>query len=398
MNTVTIVGMGMGNVDTLTVGALHALQSAKRIIGAKRLLDSLPDGCGGEKVAAIYPKDIAAALTAFPACVIMSGDTGFYSGTKKLLPLLDDCDVTVLPGITTVQYLAAKLGRPWQDVKLVSAHGLDCDAVAHVLEGRETFFLTGGVVTARDIALQLTVAGLGNTVLHVGQRLSYPDEAIVTGTAEELSQQDFHTLSAVWVETVPKAYPILGGGIPDDRFLRGDVPMTKREVRAAVAGLLDVQPGEVVWDVGAGTGSVSMELALLHPSVQVYAIERNDEACKLIAQNREKFGVYNLRLIPGTAPEALIDLPTADAAFLGGSGGSLAATLQLLLDKNPKVRVCVSAIAAETLAKAVSLLGDNRWEHFEISQISVARSRKAGPYHLMTGQNPIWLISARGRG
>ena len=121
----------------------------------------------------------------------MSGDTGFYSGTKKLLPLLDDCDVTVLPGITTVQYLAAKLGRPWQDVKLVSAHGLDCDAVAHVLEGTETFFLTGGTVTARDIALQLTVAGLGGVTLHVGQRLSYPDETIVTGTAEELAEEHF---------------------------------------------------------------------------------------------------------------------------------------------------------------------------------------------------------------
>ena len=398
MNRVTIVGMGMGNPDTLTVGALHALRQARQIVGAARLLEALPEGCCCHRTAAVKPGDIAAALDAFPACVVMSGDTGFYSGAKKLLPLLSSYEVSVLPGITTVQYFAARLGRPWQDVRLVSAHGLACDAVAEVLHGRETFFLTGGQVTPRDIARQLTDAGLGDLTLHVGQRLSYPDEEIRSAPAKALAESEFHSLSAVWAEAPALPRQALGGGIPDEKFLRGDVPMTKREVRAAIAGLLSVQPGDIVWDVGAGTGSVSVELALLHPSVQVYAVERNEEACALIAKNRQQFGAYNLRIVSGKAPEALEALPAPAAAFLGGSGGSLARSLEILREKTPAVRVCVSAIAAETLASAVTLLSGEGWEDLEIAQISAARSRAVGAYHLMTGQNPIWLLSARGRG
>lgn len=398
MERVTIVGLGMGTPGTLTADGRAALAEARRIVGAKRLLETLPDGCTDNRAAAVKPEAIAAALTDFPACVVMSGDTGFYSGAKKLLPLLAGYDVTVLPGITTVQYLAARLGRPWQDVRLVSAHGLRCDAVAAVLGGQETFFLTGGTVTPGEIARQLTEAGLGDVTLHVGERLSYPDERVVSAPARALAGAAFDSLSAVWAEAVAPAWRPLGCGIPDEAFLRGDVPMTKREVRAAIPGLLAPERGDVVWDVGAGTGSVSVELALLDPSLQVYAVERNEEACGLIARNRARFGAYNLRLVQGAAPAALEDLPAPAAAFLGGSGGQLGRCLEILLEKNPAVRVCVSAIAAETLGRATELLSGGAWQDFAVAQISAARSRKAGPYHLMTGQNPIWLLSARGRG
>ena len=398
MNRVTVLGLGMGSEGTLTQEARRALLEAAQIVGAPRLLSSLPEGCTACRTAAIKPGDIAGALSRFPACVVMSGDTGFFSGAKKLLPLLQNYEVTVLPGLTTVQYFAAKLGRPWQDVRLVSAHGLACDAVGEVLHGRETFFLTGGQVTPGVIAAQLTEAGLGDLVLHVGQRLSYPDEQIVTAPAKDLRDRDFDALSALWADRAPARYPYLGGGIPDEEFLRGDVPMTKREVRAAIPGLLRLRPGDTVWDVGAGTGSVSIELALLDPSLRVYGVERNDEACGLTEANRQKFGAYNLRLVRGAAPAALEPLPAPAAAFLGGSGGSLKRSLELLREKNPAVRVAVSAIAAETFAAAVNLLSGDGWTELEIVQISAARSRKAGPYHLMTGQNPIWLLSARGRG
>ena len=172
MNRVTVLGLGMGSEGTLTQEARQALLEAAQIVGAPRLLSSLPEGCTECRTAAIKPGDIAGALSRFPACVVMSGDTGFFSGAKKLLPLLQNYEVTVLPGLTTVQYFAARLGRPWQDVRLVSAHGLACDAVAEVLHGKETFFLTGGQVTPKVIAAQLTEAGLGDLVLHVGQRLS----------------------------------------------------------------------------------------------------------------------------------------------------------------------------------------------------------------------------------
>ena len=141
---------------------------------------------------------------------------------------------------------------------------------------------------------------------------------------------------------------------------------------------------------------MSVELARLAPSVQVYAVEQNPEACSLIQQNRIRFGVYNLTLIPGGAPDVLSSLPAPDAVFVGGSGGQLPDVLRVILSKNPAARVCVSAIAAETFAEAAGLLSRAPWTGLDIIQIAAARSRKAGPYHLMTGQNPIWLLSARG--
>lgn len=397
MKRVTIVGLGMGAADTLTLGALRALREARQIIGAARLLDALPEGCTANRTAAVRPQEIAQALYEFPACVVMSGDTGFYSGAKKLLPLLPDFKVVVLPGITTVQYFAARLARPWQDVTLVSAHGLECDVLGAVLRGGETFFLTGGEITPAVIARRLRDAGLGTLMLHVGQRLSYEDEEIVHGEAAELSEREFDPLSAVWAEALPAPEcASLSGGIDDGAFLRGEVPMTKQEVRAAIAGRLDARKGDVLYDVGAGTGSVSVELALLDPSVRVFAVESNPEACGLILKNRARFGAYNLTLVPGLAPDAMAPLPAPDAVFIGGSKGNLAEILEVLRSKNPHVRVCVSAIAAETLAEAVTLLSRPPWTQLEIAQISVARGRKAGSYHLMTGQNPIFLLSARG--
>ena len=174
--------------------------------------------------------------------------------------------------------------------------------------------------------------------------------------------------------------------------------MTKREVRAAVAGLLLPEPGDVIWDVGAGTGSVSVELALLHPSLQVFAVERDEDACGLIEANRRKLGAWNVRVVRGRAPEALADLPAPDCAFLGGSGGSLPRCLETILAKNPAARVCLSAATAETLAAGVTALRGDDWTDFAVTQITAARSRTAGPYHMMTGMNPIWLLSARGKG
>ncbi|MFI3312903.1 MAG: precorrin-6y C5,15-methyltransferase (decarboxylating) subunit CbiE [Eubacteriales bacterium] len=402
MNLVTLVGMGMGNPDTLTVGGLQAIQSAKLLIGAKRILDALPESCDGQREVAIASQDIAAILRKnvhlTPAAVVLSGDTGFYSGAKKLPALLPDFQVKTLPGITTVQYFSAQLQKPWQDVTLASGHGLNTNIFAYILRGKPTFFLTGGTITPQTIATQLTEVGLGDTVMHIGENLSYPEEKITTLPVKEAKNQIYHPLSSVWIEAVARPYEMVSSGIPDEEFIRGEVPMTKQEVRAAAVAKLGACPDDVLYDVGAGTGSVAVELALIDPSVQVYAIECVEKACDLILVNRAKFGAYNLAMVPGKAPEALVNLPKPNGAFIGGSRGNLKEILELLLEKNPKIRVCISAIAAETMAEALTALKSMNFTDLDIAQVSVARGRKAGPYHLMTGQNPIFLLSAKGGG
>ena len=295
----------------------------------------------------------------------------------------------MLPGLSSVQLLSARLGRPWQDWKLVSAHGLDCDAVEAVMAGKPVFFLTGGALGPAALCGQLAAAGLGNLPVTVGENLAAPEERVVSGTAEEFAAEEFAPLSVLLAEAAPNM-PRRTPGWPDGWFLRGAVPMTKQEVRAAALSKLAVAPGETCWDVGAGTGSVSVELAAL--CGHVYAVECEAEACELIRQNREKFHAWNLTVIEGRAPEALNDLPAPDAVFLGGTRGALAPIVDAALARNSKARLCISAIALETLSAAIETLKERGIEA-EVTQLAVSRTRPAGSLHLLTANNPIFLIT-----
>ena len=294
---ISLIGMGSGCPESLTAQGLAALQSAGLILGAKRLLEHLPAGCTSDRKAVYKPEEILACLAAQPdmdTAILYSGDTGFYSGAAKLLPLLRAMGylVRVLPGLSSVQLLAAAVGRPWQDWKLVSAHGRVCDPVAEVLSHPQVFFLTGGGDSPATLCAKLTAAGLGAAHALVGENLGTPAEAIRFGLARELAEQTFAPLSVLLIER--EALPSRRTpGLPDDAFIRGAVPMTKQEVRAAALAKLAVTPTDTLWDVGAGTGSVSVELALAAPAGQVYAVECDPEACILIQKNREKFAAYN---------------------------------------------------------------------------------------------------------
>ena len=273
---ITLVGMGSGAPGSLTAAGLEALRGAELIIGARRLLENLPEGCTANR-AALYKTDEICALLRQTDCaeaaVAFSGDTGFYSGAAALCRALDDAGLpyTVLPGVSSVQLLAAALGRPWQGWRLVSAHGCACDPVAACRAGGTTFFLTGGSETPATLCQQLAAAGLGDAAATVGENLGTPSQRLVTGTAQELAAQRFAPLSVLLVENVPAPLRRTPG-LPDAAFIRGKTPMTKQEVRAAALAKLAVRPGDTLWDVGAGTGSVSVELALAAPAGRVCAV------------------------------------------------------------------------------------------------------------------------------
>lgn len=391
---VTLAGLGCGTADTVTTEVQEALNHADCLVGAARLLEGLPEGLTPRRHSAVKPRDILDCLLASGcenACVLYSGDTGFYSGARSLLPLLTEqgIPVQILPGVSSVQYLAAKLGRPWQGWVLRSAHGVDCDAVDAVCQGRPACFLTGGALGPGDLCRQLAEAGLSSLPVTVGETLSYPEERILHGTAAEFAVRAFAPLSILLAEAAP-ILPRRTPGIPDGDFQRGGVPMTKQEVRSAALGKLAAGPEDVCWDVGAGTGSVSVELAL--QSRAVWAVERDPEALELLRINRERFCAWKLRIAEGRAPEALEGLPAPDAVFVGGSGGELPQILQAVHSKNPHARICVSAIALETLHTAVEHLTALGYEA-EIAQIAVSRCRPAGKLHLLTAQNPVFLVT-----
>lgn len=393
---VTLIGMGSGQPENLTLQGLAALRQADLILGARRLLAVLPAGCTENRAAAYRPDEVAELLQtsgAENAVLVYSGDTGFYSGASSMMEKLEALGVRarVLPGLSSIQLLAAALGRPWQGWNLVSAHGRICDPVAECMQGRPTFFLTGGSEDPATLCAQLAAEGFGDVQGVVGQCLGTPEEKLFRGSVKELAAGRFNSLSVLLVEAA-EVLPRRAPGLPDEAFERGDVPMTKQEVRAAVLAKLAVRPEDILWDVGAGTGSVSVELALAAPRGRVYAVECRPEGCALIKANREKFRTRNLVLVEGLAPAALSDLPAPDAVFIGGSKGSLAAIVDAALDKNPDARICVSAIALESLSAAVAAL-TAKGRTVQVSQIAVSRARAVGGLHLMMAQNPIYLIT-----
>lgn len=393
---VTLIGMGSGQPENLTLQGLAALRQADLILGARRLLAVLPAGCTENRAAAYRPDEVAELLQASGAenaVLVYSGDTGFYSGASSMMEKLEALGVRarVLPGLSSIQLLAAALGRPWQRWNLVSAHGRTCDPVAECMQGRPTFFLTGGSEDPATLCAQLAAEGFGDVQGVVGQCLGTPEEKLFRGSVKELAAGRFNSLSVLLVEAA-EVLPRRAPGLPDEAFERGDVPMTKQEVRAAVLAKLAVRPEDILWDVGAGTGSVSVELALAAPRGRVYAVECRPEGRALIKANREKFRTRNLVLVEGLAPAALSDLPAPDAVFIGGSKGSLAAIVDAALDKNPDARICVSAIALESLSAAVAAL-TARGRTVQVSQIAVSRAKAVGGLHLMMAQNPIYLIT-----
>ena len=180
-------------------------------------------------------------------------------------------------------------------------------------------------------------------------------------------------------------------------FIRGDVPMTKSEVRTVCVSKLELSPDSILYDIGAGTGSVSIEASGYLTNGKVYAVEKKPEAQVLIEANKEKFAADCVTVIKGTAPEALSGLEAATHVFLGGTSGNLEEVLDLVLKKNPKVRVVANFIALESLSEMLLWLKKHSIEA-EIVQMQVSKAKTAGSYHMMMGQNPVYIISFGGEG
>lgn len=396
---VYVIGVGMGNPQTLTLEARDALERSQLIIGSARLVEALAD-LAAERVALVGSEAIARRLCSSGvavASVVMSGDVGFYSGATTLYQWLEGLDVRVIPGISSVSYLCAKLRTPWQDAHLVSAHGRAHNVVGAVQCHAKTFVLTGGAASPQALCAEFCERGLGDVRVVVGERLSYPDERITAGTARELAAQAFDGLAAMLVENSrPLRRDALAPHLSDAAFVRGEVPMTKEEVRALAICKLRIGPASTVWDIGAGTGSVSVEAARSAYEGQVLAIERDERARTLIAQNKAAFGLVNLRIVAGEAPAALEGLPTPDCVFVGGSAGQLEDILRAAIRANPAVRLCVAAVTLETLSQTLGCLRTLALRNVDIVQVSVAKGREVGSYHLMAAHNPIYLLCADG--
>lgn len=397
---ISLVGIGMGSSQSRTMEVQDAIENADLLIGAKRMIEACKKP-GQDCYTEYNSEKIASYIVEHPEyekiAVVLSGDPGFQSGAKKLLDILGE-QVKVLTGTSSVSYFMSKIHKSWDDVFLTSVHGKENNLVGMIQRYKKVFAILGTRDGIKNLAEDLVNWGLEDTMLYTGERLSYEDEVLKKGNPKEFLNYEADALSVVYVENPNAELENATHGIPDEDFLREKVPMTKEEVRIVSLAKLGLKEDSICYDIGAGTGSVSIEMAKRAWKGRVWAIEKKPLAVELLKKNRLKFKAENLEIIEGMAPEVLEDLETPTHAFIGGSSGNMESILQLLLKKNPRVRIVINCIALETVAETLACLKHLPVEKAEILQLAVSKAKAVGAYHMMMGENPIYIISCTGKG
>ncbi len=322
--------------------------------------------------------------------VLVSGDAGLYSMLGMLTERFGRERLRVYPGVSALQAFCAAMGISWQEATILSAHGrrLSGSALCHAVRtSRKTLLFLDGEHDPAWVRDVLDRGGLGHAGLTVGERLSYEDQSVAP-----YEQRPYAPLCMACVQNEHPQCGLPPIGLPDDAFVRGKTPMTKQEIRAMAVTALALRPNDVVWDVGAGTGSVTVECARQCPLGEVYAVEYKDEALELIRQNLSRFHLLNVTVVPGKAPDVLASLPVPDAVFLGGTEGSAAAVLALLRALGKPVRIAATAVTMESAGELAALMKD--LPCFAMRQIAISRLEPAGRYTMFRAQNPVFLMTA----
>jgi precorrin-6Y C5,15-methyltransferase (decarboxylating) len=325
-HALTVVGVGADGWPGLTDDARHALRDAEVLIGAPRQLDLIPPECRAERVTWPSPlrPAVPALLSAYTGrrvCVLASGDPMFHGIGRALAEEAGAAALRVLPHPSSVSYACARLGWPVEDTEVVTLVGRPAAGLASALyDGRRVLVLAAGAGTPAEVAALLRARGYGPSRMRVLEQLGAERERTVEGTAETWAEPPGDPLNVIAVECGRTAdAPRLGAvpGLPDTAY-EHDGQLTKRHVRAATLGALAPAPGELLWDVGGGSGSIAVEWMRTHRACRAVSVERDPVRAGRIARNAEALGVPGLRVVTGAAPAALAGLPLPDAVFVGG--------------------------------------------------------------------------------
>lgn len=418
-----IVGVGPGGRQFLTPAAYKVVEDAGVLVGGKNALNLFQEE---DKIKYLVdgnikelPDLIKRELAGNDVAVLVSGDPGIFSLLTYLLKYFPRKKINVVPGISSVQLAFSKMGMPWHDAIIFSLHGRCKEEVLpsileKVRQNCKLAILMDPRYSPQQLARFLLESGIAAEpkIMLIAEKLCSEQEQIIetglekapflAGTFEncvviitgEQSNKDlaqaqgiqppFYS-SEVWQSVTP--------GIPDRYFTRGKVPMTREEIRSLVMAKARLQYDSCVIDIGSGTGSLAVEAALLAPQGTVYSVEKNNEALGLIRANANKFGLKNLIVVPGEAPEALRNIPQVDRLIIGGSGGKLAEILQVI----PKIlkpggRLVMTAVTLETLNMGSSTLAKMKLRDLEVISAAITKAEPVGDFHLWKGSNPVYII------
>lgn len=394
MQNLYIIGAGMGHISDLTEYAADIIKNADIVYGSVRLYEQykvLNTNISAPKYSEI--ESVLEKETLKNTVLLVSGDVLFYSIAKKIQEKFNEkYNIKLVPGISSMQYFLSKLNIIDYNVKAVSMHGRNNSCLGPVCYNEYTFMLTGGDKKADNIINELYNAGLDYVYVYAGENLHSDDERIVSGKISDMLDYKFSSLAVLLIHNKEYVNPKIN--LRDNDFIRGKAPMTKEDIRWLSACYLGIEDNDIVYDVGAGTGSCAIEFAGHAKDGLVYAVEKEDEAFELININKKNLKRYNVISIKGSAPEILINLPAPDKVFIGGSSKTMKDIFKIVYEKNNHVKITVTAITLETIVAATDAFKDYNIEP-DIVCINSAKSKKAGPYHMMMGNNPVYIITGR---
>ena len=408
---IILAGIGMGHVNGLTKEVERVISEADILLGPERMLNAVyskaerhPFYQAEQVIPYLHDIQSGSLFEENKKVVILfSGDSGFYSGCQPLYAALEKeitegrikASLRILPGISSIAYLASCIGESYHDAAVYSIHGKKLYNLAHRIKSRsKTFLITSGVKDINQLGELLTDAGMQKCEIITGYQLSYEEQRVERHTPLECMELKEEGLYTCFVKNPYATQRRLTHGVADGQFIRDRVPMTKEEIREVSICKLRLKEKAVVYDIGSGTGSIAIEIAGISDDIQVYAVEQKHEAVLLIEKNKKKFELQNVTVVESRAPEGLTELPMATHAFIGGSGGRLKEILVSLRQMNPDMRVVVNAVSMETICEMREILSmDDMIKEEEIVQLQVSRAKKAGNYHLMQSENPVWICA-----
>lgn len=397
-NRLYIVGVGPGTEGLLTGEAQQLIETRRFFVGGRRQLAALAPARAETHVIDAdllrARQFITTSLRRGDVCVLASGDPGSFS----ILPFLNEAfsdRIQVAPGISSVQLLSARLRLPWHDWRLVSMHGRRKALVPLPDMAAPTVYFCDHASSPQAIAGSLPKA-LSERQVVVGSNLGLPDEQVWKGNLADVTLLDFpgNSLLLMLPEREASTQSVSAPGIPDEAWLRCEgVPLSKSEVRAVLLAKAQPTGRRVIWDSGAGTGSYGIECALIEPAAYVFAIDKNPEACTVLAENARRFGAV-VEPVNAEAPDAFAALPNPDLVIIGGNDGRLEAIFRGALESLvPGGRIVVTALLEETKKKAHSLFAASGLENRAATRVAISRGEarqwvEHNPVIIFTGDKP----------
>lgn len=404
-----VVGVGNEGRESLTPRALAIVQQADVLAGGQRLLDHFPDVPAERVKIGAKVDEVLATLAARRGdrriVVLATGDPNYFGITRALLRHVPGEDLEIWPNVSALQGAFAKAREPWDDTAFLTVHGRSMERLVESVRGqRKICLFTDEHNTPAAIARVLLNGGVEGYQAILCEDLGGPAERVTRLSLEDLASWEAHPLNTLILlapESLPRRdAPTWAPGLPEEAFDQRKPKLgliTKREIRVLSLTRLALRPDSVVWDIGAGSGSVSIEAARLAPHGRVFAVEKNAEDVEIVRANVQKFAVPHVTVLHARAPEGLDELPDPDAVFVGGSGGALHEILSIAARRlRPSGRIVVNAITLDTLHEAVTTFRQLGLEH-EAILVSIARSKPLLDMMGFEALNPVYVLTAWSR-